>query len=185
MENSKNETATFAGGCFWCTEAIFKRLRGVVSVVPGFAGGRADIQNPTYEQVSTGKTGYAEAGQIEFDPVEISYATLLDVFWATIDPTTINRQGYDQGTEYRSVIFYHGEAQRTTAEASKRALAASGKYANPIVTEIAPFTNFYPADESQRNFYESGRRPDYCRLTIDPKIQKLYREFGGELKEKV
>jgi peptide-methionine (S)-S-oxide reductase len=180
---AKTETATFAGGCFWCTEAIFKRLRGVVSATPGFAGGRADLPNPTYEQVCTGKTGYAEAAQIEFDPAVISYETLLDVFWATIDPTTLNRQGSDEGTQYRSAIFYHGDGQRAAAEGTKRLLAASGKYGSPIVTEVVPFTNFYPADESHREFYERNRGYGYCRLVIDPKIQKLYKGFAGHLKE--
>jgi peptide-methionine (S)-S-oxide reductase len=177
------ETATLAGGCFWCTEAVYKRLRGVVSVTPGFAGGRDDMPNPSYEKVCMGNTGYAEAAQIEFDPAVISFATLLDVFWATIDPTTLNRQGGDSGPQYRSAIFYHNEEQRVVAEKSKANLAASGKYADPIVTEIMPFTNFYAADESHREFYERNREYGYCRVVIDPKIQKLYKNFGDKLKD--
>ncbi len=185
MENVKLETATFAGGCFWCTEAIYTRLRGVASVMPGYAGGRSDLPNPSYEQVSTGNTGYAEAARVEFDPAVISYETLLDVFWATIDPTTLNRQGSDVGTQYRSAIFYHSNAQREAAEKSKATLAASGKYTNPIVTEVVPFTNFYEADESHREFYDRNREYGYCRLVIDPKIQKLYKGFSDKLKEEV
>lgn len=175
------ETATFAGGCFWCTEAIFKRLKGVNSVLPGYAGGH--VENPTWEQVCTGTTGHAESIQIEFDPSLISFEKLLDIFWATHNPTTLNQQGYDKGTEYRSAIFYHNEKQKEIALKSKREIEKAGIYKDPIVTEIVPFTNFYPAEEYHKNFYESGNRPDYCYFVIDPKIQKLLKEFKKDVKE--
>src|SRR5262249_33266591 len=157
---SEIETATLAGGCFWCTEAIFKRLKGVMSVLPGYSGG--NVENPTYEQVCTGKTGHAEAIQIEFDPDKIPYEKILDVFWHTHNPTTLNRQGNDVGPQYRSAIFYHDEKQKETAEKSKEELEKSGIFKDPIVTEIAPYKTFYEAEENQKNFYESGKRPDYC-----------------------
>jgi len=174
------QTATLAGGCFWCTEAVFKRLKGVISVMPGYAGG--SVPNPTYEQVSTGDTGYAEATQTTFDPAVISYATILDVFWAAHDPTTLNRQGNDVGTQYRSVIFYHDEKQKKIAEESKKQLAESGKYKSPVVTEITEFTNFYPAEKEHLDFYDRNREYGYCRLVIDPKIQKFYKDFKGLVK---
>ncbi len=134
------QTATFANGCFWCTEAIFNRVKGVPSVESGFAGGT--LENPTWEKVSMGTTGHAESIQIKFDPLVISYETILDIFWATHDPTTLNQQGYDKGPEYRSAIFYHTEEQKKIAEESKAKLEKSGKYKDPVVTEIVPFTNF-------------------------------------------
>jgi len=140
MNMTNLETATFAGGCFWCTEAIFKRLKGVTSVTPGYTGGQKE--NPSYEQVSSGTTGHAEAIQIEFDPNIISYEKLLDIFWHTHNPTTLNQQGADVGTQYRSVIFYHNEKQKELAENSKNEMEKSGTYKNPIVTEIYPFTTF-------------------------------------------
>lgn len=182
MSTAKHlETATLAGGCFWCTEAIYKRVKGVVSVTSGFAGGKRE--NPSWEQVSTGTTGHAESAQITFDPDIISYEKLLDVFWATHDPTTLNRQGYDTGTEYRSAIFYHNNEQKQIAEKSKEEFEKSGAYKVPVVTEITPYTSFYPAGPEHKDFYESGNRPDYCRLIIDPKIQKLLRNFKEDVKE--
>jgi len=175
------QTATLANGCFWCTEAIFNRVKGIVSVESGFAGGK--MQNPTWEQVSMGNTGHAESIQIKFDPSIISYETILDIFWATHDPTTLNQQGYDKGEEYRSVIFYHSDEQKRVAEELKTKLDKSGKYKDPIVTEITPFTNFYEAGAYHKNFYESGKRPDYCRVIIDPKIQKLLKEFAKDVKD--
>lgn len=175
------ELATFANGCFWCTEAVFQRLKGVESIVSGFTGGTID--NPTYDQVHTGKTGHAEAIQITFDPTIITYDTLLEVFWATHDPTSLNRQANDVGTEYRSAIFYHTEAQKTAAEASKQRLEQSGKYARPIVTEIVPYTQFYKADLIHQNFYNENRYSPYCQVIIDPKIQKLLKEFSKEIKD--
>jgi peptide-methionine (S)-S-oxide reductase len=183
-QNSDNRTtklATLANGCFWCTEAVFRRLRGVISATPGYSGGL--LPNPTYEQVTTGSTGHAESIQVEFNPAEISYEKLLEVFWATHDPTTLNRQGADVGTQYRSAIFYHDEDQRTAAEKSKTELAQHGKYQDPIVTEITEYTNFYPADERHKDYYERNRSNGYCRVVIDPKIQKLYKDFKPMLKD--
>lgn len=172
--------ATLANGCFWCTEAVFKRLRGVISAIPGYSGGR--LPDPSYNQVSSGESGHAECLQVQFDPSIISYEKLLEVFWATHNPTTLNQQGYDIGTQYRSAIFYHDEMQKEIAEKSKQELAESGKYNDPIVTEITECTNFYPADASHKDYYERNRTASYCRLIIDPKIQKLYKDFKADLK---
>jgi peptide-methionine (S)-S-oxide reductase len=171
------ETATLANGCFWCTEAVIRRLKGVESVTSGYSGG--NVPNPSYEQVCTGRTGHAEAAQVVFDPAVISFETLLEVFFKTHDPTTLNRQGYDVGTQYRSAVFYHDEAQRQTAERVKAALDASGEYDDPIVTEITAFTNFYPAEAYHRDFYENNQGHPYCRAIIDPKVRKLYKDFEG------
>nr|MDQ3718448.1 peptide-methionine (S)-S-oxide reductase MsrA [Thermoproteota archaeon] len=143
--SDKLEVATLANGCFWCTEAIFKRLKGVKSVVPGYSGGVT--KNPTYEQVCAGRTGHAESIQIEFDPKVIPFERILDIFWHTHDPTTLNRQGNDVGTQYRSAIFYHDQTQKEIAEKSKKELEKEAVYQNPIVTEITPFSNFYEAEE--------------------------------------
>ena len=175
------QTATVANGCFWCTEAIFKRLKGVTSVEPGYTGGQTE--NPTYEQVSSGTTGHAEAIQIEFDPDILPYEKLLDIFFHTHNPTTLNQQGNDVGTQYRSVIFYHNDEQKQIAEKSKEALGKSGKYTLPIITEIIPFKNFYKAEDEHQNFYESGRRPDYCMIVIDPKLNKLMKNFKNDVKD--
>lgn len=174
------ETATLANGCFWCTEAVFRRLKGVSNVTPGYSGGT--IPSPSYFQVSSGASGHAECLQIEFDPEVISYKKLLEVFWATHDPTTLNRQGYDEGTQYRSAIFYHSPEQKQIAEESKMELANSGKYADPIVTEITPYENFYPAEPEHKDYFERNRTAGYCRLVIDPKITKLYKDFGTDVK---
>lgn len=171
--------ATFAGGCFWCTEAVFQRLRGVEKVVSGYTGG--ELANPTYEQVCTGQTGHAEAVEITFDPSTISYEDLLHVFFKTHDPTTLNRQGADVGTQYRSAIFYHDEAQKAAAERIIRELDASGEFGRPIVTEVAPAGPYYPAEDYHVDFYDRNREYGYCRVVIDPKIQKLYKEFGSAL----
>ncbi len=176
------ETATLAGGCFWCTEAIFKRLKGVELVVSGYTGGTTD--NPNYEQVSHGDTGHAEGIQIKFDPAVISFDKILDVFWATHDPTTLNQQGADVGTQYRSAIFYHDEIQKQIAEKSMQKLAASGKLKNPIVTKLEPFSKFYPAEDYHQDYYERNKETNsYCPLVIDPKIQKLMRSFSEDIKE--
>lgn len=175
------EIATIANGCFWCTEAVFKRLKGVISVNPGYSGGITT--NPTWQQVSSETTGHAEAIQIEFDPTILPFEKLLEVFWHTHNPTTLNQQGNDMGTSYRSAIFYHDEKQKEIAEKSKAAFANSGAYKDPIVTEITKFTNFYPAESYHKDFYESGNRPDYCRFVIDPKLQKLLKEFGNDVKD--
>lgn len=156
----------------------FKRLKGVREVVSGYAGG--SVEHPSYEQVCTGKTGHAEATQITFEPQIISYEKILEIFWAIHDPTTMNRQGNDVGTQYRSVIFYHNEDQRQVANKSKALLALSAKYKDPIVTEITPFTNFFKAEERHQEYYDRNKNYPYCRLVIDPKIKKLYKEFGAE-----
>lgn len=176
------ELITLGGGCFWCTEAIFKRLKGVISVTPGYAGGEG--KNPTYTQVSQGHTGFAEAVQIEFDPDIISFEHLLEVFWATHDPTTLNQQGADIGTQYRSVIFYRNEEQKKLAEVSKAKMEGSGEFNQHIVTEIKPFTGFYKAEEYHQNYYERNKNLNsYCSTTIDPKIKKLLDKFNKDIKE--
>lgn len=175
------DTATLAGGCFWCTEAIFKRLKGVKAVTPGYAGGQTE--NPTYDEVCSGKTGHAEAIEIEFDPGVISFEKILDVFWRLHDPTTLNRQGPDRGALYRSVIFYHNEQQRKIAEESKRRVEESGMYKDTIVTEVVPFKSFYKTEGYHQNYYDKNKDAPYCRIVIDPKIQKLYKEFKEEVKE--
>lgn len=174
------ETATLATGCFWCSEAVFKRLEGVKSVLPGYSGGK--VENPSYDDVCTGRTGHAEAAQIEFDPDVISFEKLLDVFWHTHDPTTLNRQGNDVGTQYRSVIFYHSEKQREAAEKSKSELESKGIYRDPIVTEIVPFKKFYVAEDYHKNYYEQNKNAGYCRFVIEPEIQKLFKQYKNELK---
>ena len=182
MDTQENlQTATFANGCFWCTEAVFKRVKGIASVMPGYTGG--DVENPSYEAVSNESTGHAEAIQVTFDPSIISYQTLLDVFWATHDPTTLNRQGNDAGTQYRSEIFYHDEDQKKIAEESKSHLEQSGKYKDPIVTKLEPFTKFYPAEEYHKDYYDSNRSAPYCMFVIDPKIRKLMENFKEDVKD--
>lgn len=177
------ETATFGAGCFWCVEAVFQELKGVHSVVSGYAGGTVD--NPTYYQVCSGTTGHAEVAQITFDPAVISYADLLYVFWRTHDPTTLNRQGADVGTQYRSAVFYHSEEQRAIAEQVKRETDAARVWPRPIVTEIVPFTKFYPAEDQHQNFYRANPYQPYCMVVIDPKLRKLRKEFPDKLSEPV
>lgn len=172
--------ATFGNGCFWCTEAIFTRLRGVETVMPGYSGGHVD--NPTYEQVCAGTTGHAEAIQITYDPAEISYDELLEVFWKTHDPTTKNRQGNDIGPQYRSVIFYHDAGQKKLAEAYKARLDAEKIWDRAIVTEIAAFSKFWPAEDYHRNYYENNPSKGYCALVITPKIEKFKKIFKDRLK---
>ncbi|RMG76236.1 MAG: peptide-methionine (S)-S-oxide reductase [Bacteroidetes bacterium] len=173
------EKATFGLGCFWCSEAIFKQLKGVKKVTPGYSGGH--VKNPSYKEVCTGKTGHAEVVQIEFDPNEISYDELLEVFWKMHDPTTLNRQGNDVGTQYRSVIFYHNENQKNKAEYYKQKLDSEKIYDNPIVTEISPFTNFYPAEDYHLNYYENNPQNPYCSLVITPKIEKFKKVFSEKI----
>ncbi len=180
-KDGQYELATFAGGCFWCTEAVFKRLKGVKSVVSGYSGG--EIENPSYLQVSSGKTNHAEVVQIKFDPSIISYDRLLDIFWATHNPTTLNRQGADMGSQYRSVIFCHNEKQKEKALNSKEKMDKSGKFKDRIVTDIVPFTNFYNAEPYHQNYYENNINNPYCTIVIDPKIEKLIREFNEDLKD--
>lgn len=176
----KYEIATLGAGCFWCVEAVFQDLSGVQRVVSGYAGG--SVESPTYQQVCGGTTGHAEAVQITFDPAVLSYADLLEVFWRVHDPTTLNRQGADVGTQYRSIIFYHDDAQRVVAEQSKRATAAAGLWPAPIVTEIVPFTNFYQAEAYHQNYYRSNPHQPYCRAVIDPKVRKFRKDFQARLK---
>jgi peptide-methionine (S)-S-oxide reductase len=174
------EKATFGGGCFWCTEAVFQEVKGVHSVVSGYAGGT--VENPTYYQICTGTTGHAEVIQITFDTDVISYAEVLEVFWRTHDPTTLNRQGADSGPQYRSVIFYHNDQQRAIAEQVKRDLQAAGVWKRPIVTEIVPLTNFYVAEDYHQDYYQQNRYQPYCYVVIDPKLQKFRKDFTDKLK---
>ncbi len=174
------ETATFGSGCFWCTEAVFQQLKGVSSVVSGYSGGH--VENPSYEQVCTGRTGHAEVCQIQFDPEQIPFEELLDVFFNTHDPTTLNRQGNDVGTQYRSVIFYHSERQKQIAERVKAELDKKGAWKNPIVTEIVPFEKLYPAENYHQNYFRNNPNQGYCRLVISPKLDKFQKVFKLKLK---
>lgn len=177
----KLDTAIFGAGCFWCVEAVFQRLKGVHSVESGYAGGH--VKNPTYEQVCSGTTGHAEVALVTFDTAIISYEDLLDVFWRTHDPTTLNRQGNDIGTQYRSVIFYHSEAQKRIAEKSKKETEASGLWKDPVVTEISPLTAFYKAENYHQNYYNTHSYQPYCTFVIDPKIKKFKELFKDKVKE--
>ncbi len=172
--------ATFGGGCFWCVEAFYQDLNGVLEVVSGYAGGSAP--NPTYHEVCEGITGHAEVVQIRFDPDSVSYGDLLDVFWRTHDPTTLNRQGADVGTQYRSVILYHDEQQRAEAERSMAETDASDLWSDPIVTEVSPLTEFYRAEDYHQNYYRSNRDQPYCMFVIDPKMQWFRKAFQERLK---
>ena len=176
------DTATFGAGCFWCVEAVFQDLEGVVSVTSGYEGG--GISKPTYKEVCSGLTGHAEVLQIVYDPAKITFKDLLEVFWQTHDPTTLNRQGNDAGTQYRSVIFYHNEEQKNLAERYKHELDASKAFDKPIVTEISPTTVFYKAEDYHQNYYnENGSQP-YCTFVIKPKVDKVKKVFGDKLKKK-
>lgn len=168
---NKYEKATLGGGCFWCTEAVFQTLPGVITVISGYAGGTK--VNPTYEEICTGKTGHAEVVEITFDPAKISYEKLLDVFWKAHDPTTLNKQGADVGTQYRSVIFYHNQKQKLSAEKSKS--EAQKNFSGSIVTEIKPIVHFYPAEEYHQNYFEKNPDAAYCKFVIRPKLEKLKR----------
>jgi peptide-methionine (S)-S-oxide reductase len=173
------ETAVFANGCFWCTEAIYKRLKGIISVKPGYSGGHKD--NPTYHEVSSGMTGHAEAIQIEYDPSIIDYEKIITIFFHTHDPTTLNRQGADTGTQYRSAIFYMNDTQKEIADRVKKQEAHAFK--DPIVTEIVPFKKFYEAEDYHHDYYDSNRMQPYCTFVIDPKVQKLLKEYRDEVKD--
>jgi peptide-methionine (S)-S-oxide reductase len=168
-QDSSLQLATFGGGCFWCVEAVFERLPGVKSVTSGYAGGGS--MNPDYHQVCSGMTGHAEVVQIEFDPAETSFEKLLEIFWQAHDPTTLNQQGADVGTQYRSIILFHDEAQRETAEKSKA--AAQAHFNSPIVTQIVPLEKFWPAEDYHQDFYTNNPRQPYCMATIPPKLKKL------------
>lgn len=175
------EYATLGGGCFWCLEAIFDRVKGVDEVVSGYSGGT--VPNPTYEDVCTGSTGHAESIQVTFDPKELSYRDLLEIFFAMHDPTTLNRQGADAGTQYRSVIFYRTPEQKATAEALIAELSAKKTFDDPIVTEIKPFTVFYPAEDYHQQYYDRNQGQGYCRIVISPKVSKLREKYVARLKE--
>jgi peptide-methionine (S)-S-oxide reductase len=170
-KTAKTEVATLGGGCFWCIEAVFERTDGVVSAVSGYAGGKT--ANPTYEEVCTGRTGHAEVVQVTFDPARISYEAVLGIFFKAHDPTTLNRQGADVGTQYRSVIFTHGDEQRKTAERVMAGLKRSRTYADPIVTEVKPLEAFYPAEGYHQDYYENNSAAGYCTYVIAPKLKKL------------
>lgn len=174
--SNPTQLATFGGGCFWCSEAIFLDLKGVSAVTSGYAGG--DKPNPTYEEVCNGKTGHAEVIQVAFDPTIISYQQLLEVFFLTHNPTTLNQQGNDIGTQYRSIIFFHDNGQRLTAESVKAEIDADKVYDKSIVTAIEPFTNFYPAEDYHQNYYANNPGQGYCQMVIDPKVAKFRKKFA-------
>lgn len=176
------ETATFANGCFWCTEAVFEELDGVISAVSGYSGGHTD--NPTYKEIGTGETGHAECLQITYDPAKISFDELLEVFWETHDPTTLNRQGADVGTQYRSAIFYHNAEQKEKAEKYKTELTKSGAFERPVITEITAYSKFYPAEDYHQQYYENNNNSNpYCRMVIQPKLDKFRKVFKDKLKQ--
>jgi peptide-methionine (S)-S-oxide reductase len=179
--NSKYDTATFGAGCFWCVEAQFQMLDGVESVKSGFSGGH--VKNPSYREVCDGTTGHAEVCQIVYDTAKLSYKDMLEAFWKTHDPTQLNRQGNDVGTQYRSVIFYHNEEQKRIAEEYKEKLNKSGAYDNPVVTEIAPYTTFYKAEDYHQNYYNENGDVPYCRFVVQPKVEKFREVFKDKLKK--
>lgn len=179
---NKMAKATFGAGCFWCVEAVFQNLIGVQSVVSGYMGG--SIRNPTYREVCSGLTGHAEVAQIDYDPNVISYLQLLEIFWSTHDPTTLNQQGHDRGTQYRSVVFYHTEEQRIAAEKSVQEIAEQ-LWDDPIVTEIVPVDTFYAAEPYHQNYYNDNPTNGYCRAVINPKVSKLRSKFSHLLKTTV
>jgi peptide-methionine (S)-S-oxide reductase len=179
--STTTSTATLGNGCFWCTEAIFQQVKGVVKVTSGYCGGH--VKNPSYKEVCTGTTGAAECLQIEFDPSVIGFEELLEVFWQTHDPTTLNRQGGDVGTQYRSVVFFHDETQKDIADRYKTQLDRSGVFANPVVTTLEPFTEFYPAEDYHQDYYNSNTGQGYCQFVIRPKVEKFKKSFESRLKK--
>jgi peptide-methionine (S)-S-oxide reductase len=183
MENTSSstiDTATFGSGCFWCVEAVFQRLNGVIKVTSGYSGGT--VKNPAYREVCNGTTGHAEVCQIVYDKTKISFKDLLEVFWKTHDPTTLNRQGNDIGTQYRSAIFYHSQEQKELAEKYKAELDKSGAFNAPITTEITAYTNFYPAEDYHQDYYNANGSEPYCRFVIQPKVEKFEKVFKDKLK---
>lgn len=180
MGISGNEQATFAGGCFWCTEAIFEQVQGVKTVISGYTGG--DVKNPGYREVTSGLTGHAEAIQVTFDPDSISYLELLEIFFKTHDPTTLNRQGADVGTQYRSAIFYHSQEQKDQAEKVLKELDYAGIWNDPIVTQIEPFSVFYEAEKYHQEYYRNNPNQGYCRVVIQPKLEKFQKVFKDKMK---
>jgi peptide-methionine (S)-S-oxide reductase len=175
MMEKVTEKTTLAAGCFWCLEAIYKRVRGVLAVIPGYSGGQ--VNSPTYEQVCSDTTGHAEAVQITFTPDVISYAGILEIFWGVHNPTTLNCQGHDIGSQYRSVIFYHNEEQKKIAEKSKKDLQDAGIWTDPIVTELVPFSEFYPAEEYHKNYFQNHPENSYCQMVVMPKVEKFKKVF--------
>ena len=180
MDSNKYQVATFGEGCFWCTEAVFQRLKGIIKVESGYSGGT--VPDPTYEAVCTGKTGHAEVTQITYDPSIISFKELLEVFWKTHDPTTLNRQGNDVGTQYRSIILYHDEEQKALAEQYKHALDSAKVWNDPVVTEIVPFKKFYKAENYHQDYYNQHENQPYCSFVITPKLEKFKKVFADKLK---
>jgi len=178
--SSNLETATLGSGCFWCTEAVYLSVKGVHEVVSGYTGGK--VKDPTYREVCSGLTGHAEVIRIKFDPAVISYESILEIFWNTHDPTTLNKQGADEGTQYRSAIFYHSDEQRKTAEAYKAQLDKSGVFRNKIVTEISPAAVFYKAEDYHQNYYAINPDQGYCQYVIRPKVEKFRKQFASRLK---
>jgi peptide-methionine (S)-S-oxide reductase len=179
--NPHLQIATFGAGCFWCTEAVFLNVKGVTKVVSGYSGGK--IKNPTYREICSGLTDHAEVTQITFDPQQVSFEELLEVFWNTHDPTTLNKQGADEGTQYRSVVFYHNEEQQKKAEAYKTQLEATHVFKNPIVTEISPLANYYPAEDYHQNYFELNPNQGYCQYVVRPKVEKFRKQFGDRVKK--
>lgn len=175
------DTATFGAGCFWCVEAVFQRLEGVQRVKSGYSGGT--VKNPSYKEVCNGTTGHAEVVQVVYDKTKISFDELLEVFWKTHDPTTLNRQGNDRGTQYRSSVFYHNDEQKRLAEKYKKELNEEHAYPDPIVTEIVPFTNYYPAEDYHQNYFNLNGNEPYCQYVIQPKVDKLEKVFKNKLKK--
>lgn len=176
----ETEEATLGAGCFWCIEAVFEELNGVISVESGYTGGHID--NPTYQQVSSGTSGHAEVARIVYDPKLVSFEEVLEVFWMTHDPTTLNRQGNDVGTQYRSAVFYHNDTQKELAEFYKKKLGESGAFSNPIITEITPLGTYYLAENYHQNYYELNPTQGYCRFVIQPKMEKFRKAFSDKLK---
>lgn len=181
QEQQGLQLATFGNGCFWCTEAIFQRVDGVSKVVSGYTGGK--VKNPTYKEVCSGLTGHAEVIQLTYDPKKISFEELLEIFWQTHDPTTLNKQGADVGTQYRSAVFYHNEEQRKLALEYKIKLDESGAFDNPIVTEISPIGDFYLAEDYHQNYYNLNGNAPYCSYVIQPKLDKFKKVFANKLKK--
>ncbi len=179
--NSREEIATLAGGCFWCLEAVYDQLQGVTDVVSGYSGGK--VANPTYEQVCTGSTGHAEVVQIKYDPAAVTFHDLLNVFFTIHDPTTLNRQGNDVGTQYRSAIFYHTPEQKAVAEAVIEELHKSHLWNAPIVTEIVPFQAFYPAEAYHQEYFQNNPNQGYCRVVVAPKVAKFRKYYFDKLKQ--
>jgi len=178
-QNSGSQTATLGGGCFWCLEAVFDDLKGVTDVVSGYSGGRA--VNPTYQQVCSGSTGHAEVVQVTFDPAQISFGEILEVFFSVHDPTTLNRQGADVGTQYRSVIFYHDEEQKQVAQKVMRQFEQQKVWSDPIVTQLVPFEVFYPAEDYHQEYFANNPRQFYCQVVIAPKVSKFRKQFLDRL----